>query len=207
VTRLFLIRHGCSTWNAERRIQGLADPPLNEAGREQARQLAERLRQDRPVALYTSPLRRARGTAEIIGRTLGVPVVADERLKEYGVGDIEGLTWQQVVERYPDMAQRWAEAPESVEIPGEEGSASFRARVVAAFDEILAQHPQEPVGVVTHGGTLGTYLNHLLGLPTRFSPFHFGNGSLSIAEVNVGTSLVRPRVLLLNDTCHLGGET
>jgi broad specificity phosphatase PhoE len=57
--------------------------------------------------------------------------------------------------------------------------------------------------VVAHGGTLGTYLNHLIGLPTRFSPFRFGNGSLTIVEAHP----VRPRILLLNDTCHLGGET
>jgi len=199
VTRLFLIRHGRSTWNAARRIQGCADPPLDGVGREQACRLAERLREAPPVVLYTSPLQRAQETAQIIGEALGVPVVPDERLKEYDVGDITGLTWEQVVEQYPGVAQRWAEAMESVEIPGEEGNAPFRARVVAAFGEVLSQHAEGPVGVVAHGGTLGTYLNHLIGLPSRFSPFRFGNGSLSIVEVNP----VRPRISLLNDTCHL----
>lgn len=207
MTRLFLIRHGRSTWNAARRIQGQADPPLDEVGREQARRLAERLRDDPPAALYTSPLQRARETAEILGQALGVPVVPDERLKEYDVGAITGLTWEQVVEQHPDMAQRWAEALEDIEIPGEEGGAPFRARVVAAFGEILARHAEGTVGVVTHGGTLGTYLNHLIGLPTRFSPFRFDNGALSIVKVNVEMNPVRPRILLLNDTCHLGGET
>jgi probable phosphoglycerate mutase len=149
LTCLFLIRHGRSTWNAERRIQGLADPPLDEVGREQACRLAGRLQaEDAMVALYTSPLRRARET------------------------------------------------------PGAEESAPFRARVAAAFDEILSRHDEGTVGVVAHGGTLGTYLNHLIGLPSRFSPFRFGNASLSILEMNP----VRPRIVLLNDTCHLGGE-
>jgi len=199
VTRLFLIRHGRSTWNAEHRIQGCADPPLDGVGREQARQLAERLREHPPVVLYTSPLQRARETAEIIGQALEVPVVPDERLKEYDVGDLTGLTWEQVVEQYPDVAQRWAEASENVELPGEEGDVPFRARVAVALGEILARHAEGPVGVVAHGGTLGAYLNHLIGLPTRFSPFRFGNGSLSIVEMNP----VRPRIVLLNDTCHL----
>jgi len=202
VTRIFLIRHGRSTWNAERRIQGQADPPLDGVGREQSRRLAERLRGEAPAVLYTSPLHRAQETAEIIGEALGVPVVPDERLKEYDVGDITGLTWEQIAEQYPDVARRWAEEPGGLVIPGEEGSAPFRARVVAAFGDILSRHVKGPVGVVAHGGTLGTYLNHLIGLPTRLSPFRFANGSLSVVELNP----VRPRIALLNDTCHLGGE-
>jgi len=194
LTRLLLIRHGRSVWNAQGRIQGRADPPLDELGREQARRLAERLRQEAVVALYTSPLRRAQETADIIGRALDVPVVPDERLQEYDVGDIAGLTWEQVVERYPDVAHRWAEAQEELGIPGEEGHGPFRARVVAAFGDIVSRHADGPVGVVAHGGTLGTYLNHLIGLQTRASPFRFDNGSLSVVEANP----VRPRIVLLN---------
>jgi broad specificity phosphatase PhoE len=203
VTLLFLIRHGRSTWNAEHRIQGNADPPLDEVGQEQARQLADRLqRSNRAVmAVYTSPLRRARQTAQILGDALGVPVTSEERLTEYDVGDITGLTWEQVVKQYPDVAQRWAEASEDLDIPGAEESASFRERVAIAFGEIVERHAGESVGVVAHGGTLGSYLNHLIRLPSRFSPFRFGNASLTIVEVNS----VRSRILLLNDTCHLGG--
>jgi len=153
--RLFLIRHGRSTWNATGRIQGQADPPLDDVGREQARRLAERLRDDPPVALYTSPLQRAQETAEIIGETLGLLVVPDERLQEYDVGDIAGLTWEQVVERYPDIAQRWAKAPEDIVFPGAEQGNSFQARVAAAFDELFARHTEGPIGVVSHGGTIG----------------------------------------------------
>jgi broad specificity phosphatase PhoE len=189
-------------WNAQGRIQGRADSPLDELGREQARRLAERLRAEAVVALYTSPLRRAQETADIIGRALDVPVVPDERLQEYDVGDLAGLTWEQVVERYPDVAHRWAEAQEELGVPGEEGHAPFHARVVAAFDDILSRHADGSVGVVAHGGTLGAYLNHLIGLQSWLSPFRFGNGSLSIVEANP----VRPRVVLVNDVCHLGGD-
>jgi probable phosphoglycerate mutase len=204
LTRLLLIRHGRSTWNAERRWQGWADPPLDDVGREQAHRLAGRLREDGEalVALYTSPLRRAQETAEIIGETMGLPVIPDERLKERDAGDITGLTWAQIGELYPDIVQGFAEANESIEVPGEEEVELFRARVVAVFGEVVARHGEGPVGVVSHGGTLGTYLNHLIGLPSRFSPFRFGNTSLSIVEVNPA----RPRIALLNDTCHLGGE-
>jgi broad specificity phosphatase PhoE len=130
-----------------------------------------------------------------------VPVTSEERLTEYDVGDITGLTWEQVVKQYPDVAQRWAEASEDLDIPGAEESASFRERVAIAFGEIVERHAGESVGVVSHGGTLGSYMNHLIKLPSRFSPFRFGNASLTIVEVDS----VRPRILLLNDTCHLGG--
>ena len=202
MTRLFLIRHGRSVWNAEGRIQGHADPPLDGVGREQARRLAGRLQGGAMVALYTSPLQRARETADIIGRALSVPVVADEGLKEYGIGVVTGLTFEQVAEQYPDVARRWIGAQDPLGVPGEEGNAQFRARVVTAFDGIVARHADGPVGVVAHGGTFGVYLNHLIGLAQRHSPFRFSNASLTIIEVDP----VRPRIVLLNDTCHLRGE-
>lgn len=196
--RLLLIRHGRSTWNAQGRIQGQADPPLDDVGRDQAHKLAERLRGNPPTTLYSSPLQRARETAEIIANGLGVSVAADERLSEYGVGALTGLTSRQVVQQYPEVAERWNNA-QSLTIPGEEGRESFRARVVAAFDDIRSQHSEGTSAVISHGGTLGSYLVHLLGLSISFTPFRFDNGSLSIVQPH----RVKPRILLLNDTCHL----
>jgi len=203
LTRLYFIRHGRSTWNAEHRIQGRADPPLDEVGREQARRLAERLRGGKPLAaLYASSLQRARETADIVGEALGLPVIADERLREHDVGDLAGLSWAQIEEQFPGVARRWAEADESLELPGAEPRAQFRAQVAAVVEEIIAQYAEGPVGVVSHGGTIGAYLNHLLKISSRYAPFRFGNASLSIVDVN----LVRPRIVLLNDTCHLEGK-
>ncbi len=204
MTRLYLIRHGRSTWNAQRRWQGLSDPPLDDVGRDQARRLAERLRGNghELVALYTSPLQRAQETADIIGETLDLPVVSDDRLKERNIGVFTGLTIAQFEEQYPDVLRRMAEADENLMIPGEEDAGQFRALVATFFDEIVTRHGEGPVGVVSHGGTLGTYLNHLIGLSSRFSPFRFGNTSLSIVDVDPA----RPRIVLLNDICHVGGE-
>ena len=197
------MRHGRSTWNADRRIQGCADPPLDEVGREQARRLAERLRRDEEplVALYASSLQRAQETADIIGEALGLSVTLDDRLQEYDVGDITGLVWPQVEERFPEVARRWLACDQTLELPGGELHAQFHARVVAAVDEILARHDKGPLGVVAHGGTIGAYIAHLLDIPTRYTPFRFSNASLSIIEVEP----VRPRIALLNETCHLGG--
>lgn len=199
--RLLLIRHGESTWNAEGRIQGQANPPLDSVGRHQAQKLAERLLRNPPAVLYSSPLQRATETAQIIGNALGVSVVIDDRLKEYGIGEITGLTWEQVAAQYPEVAERWEKA-QRLTIPGQEGRESFRVRVAAAFEEIGSRHSEATIGVVSHGGTLGAYLSGLLGLSANFSPFRFHNGSLSIVQPDAR----KPRILLLNDTCHLGGD-
>src|SRR5690242_8696605 len=89
---LLLVRHGETDWNAEGRLQGQTDRPLNEYGRRQARELAERLAGDGVVAIYASDLSRAKETAEIVGGRLGLPVVVDPDLRERNWGTWEGLT-------------------------------------------------------------------------------------------------------------------
>jgi len=102
MTFLFLIRHARSTWNAEGRMQGQADPPLDDVGREQARALAERLRGEPFRAIYSSPQARARQTAEIAfaRHNPPVPITFDDRLKERDLGEWTGLTIAEVEARY-----------------------------------------------------------------------------------------------------------
>ena len=198
-TTLLLVRHGRSTWNAAGRIQGQADPPLDDVGREQARRVGERLRRYHPQAVYASTLRRALETAEIIARPLGLPVTPDERLQEYDLGVLSGLTWEEIQARHPEIAAHWRNQRGAADIPGEEGYPAFLDRVRAAFAEIVARHGGEAVCVVSHGGTMGLYLNYLMGLGGRLSPFSFANGSLTVVEVG-GPRL---RIRTVNDTCHL----
>jgi broad specificity phosphatase PhoE len=200
--RLFLIRHGQSVGNAAGRIQGLNDEPLTELGREQARALAQRLGVQAVVgALYSSPLLRAVQSAEIIGEALGLDVQVEDRLKEYHPGVVTGMTWEDVQAQYPEIARRWAEDSWRVPIPGEEGVETFLRRVLAAMEEIVASHSgDQTVAVVAHGGTLSAYLAGLFGLDYRGrQPWVFDNGSLS----TVIPDGIRPRLALLNDTCHL----
>src|ERR1700741_2656837 len=109
VTELLLVRHGETDWNRERRFQGHADQPLNETGREQARAPATDLDGNGIDLIYTSDLARARETAEIVGAQLGLDVVAMRELREIDVGEWEGLTWQEIEERYPEGARKWHE--------------------------------------------------------------------------------------------------
>ncbi len=200
--QLLLIRHAESEGNAAQRAQGWNDEPLTDLGRQQAEALAKRLRGDYDIcAVYTSSLSRARQTAEIIAKSLGLLVTCDDRLKEYDCGVVTGLRFEEIAVQYPDIARRWAEDSWRVPIPGEEGVEVFQQRVVSAMSDIVARHKEEDtVAVVGHGGTWRVYLAHLLGLDyRRRQPWVFDNASLSL--IILGD--VRPRIASLNDTCHL----
>jgi len=197
---LLLVRHGESEWNRIGRIQGWSDSPLSELGREQARRLAERLAREPISAIYASPLARAAQTAQIIAERLGLEVTFDPRLREYGVGELEGLTREELAEHYPHILAAWQEGDTWVALPGEEGRQAFVERIWEAMQDIIRRHPDDAVAVVAHGGTVAVFLMRLLGLsPRRLSPFFFENAS--VTEVILGSS--RPRITKLNDTCHL----
>lgn len=203
MTRLLLVRHGRSAWNAQGRIQGQFDIELDEEGWRQAHQVAARIKPMAIAAIYSSPLQRARATAESIGTQLNLPVTCDERLMEYQFGVVSGLTWDELVAQHPELAKRWADDAWTVPIEGSEGRVNFAARVKAVMDEIIARHPVDQVVVVAHGGTFNVYLAKMLGLDLkRRHPFHFGNTSLSSVEVKNGVFSVH----YLNDTCHLRTE-
>jgi len=202
LTRLILVRHGQSTWNAQGRIQGWADPPLDDTGQEQARRLARRLAAEEHniSALYSSPLLRARQTAEAVGLTLTLTVQTDDRLKENDVGLLSGLTGDEVERQFPEWMSARRNSVEWVPPPGGEDRDAFVERAVAVMCDIVTHHPDQSVAVVSHGGTLAVYLAHLLEMPIhRTLPFQFDNTSLSIVKV----SDRRVRLFKLNDTAHL----
>jgi len=152
VTQLLLVRHGETDWNRDGRFQGHADPPLNDAGRAQARTLAENLAGERIDFVYTSDLVRARETAEIVAARLGAEIVARSELREIDVGEWEGLTWTEIEERHPEGARSWQEhgygwkSGETYDQLGE--------RIIGALRQIAADHPAQRVLVVGHGGTV-----------------------------------------------------
>lgn len=205
MTRLFLMRHARSRMNAERRVQGWLDSPLDGVGREQAHALGRRLRREELDALYSSPLKRALETAQIVAEMLDLPLIEDERLKERGVGAIAGLNSQEIEERFPEWVESWRERPGAVPPPGGECHEALWGRVEEAFTDILARHPDGAVGVVTHGGVLNVYLTHLVGVKRGYpSHFSFANGSISIVDLSDRDLRIR----LVNDQCHLenGGD-
>jgi broad specificity phosphatase PhoE len=138
VTVLLLVRHGETDWNAAGRLQGHTDRPLNDYGRRQAKELAERLAGEGADAIYASDLVRAKETAEIVGERLGLTVVVDPDLREKDWGTWEGLTGDERVH---------------VEFEGE-STEDHRDRVMGAVRRIVARHPEQRIVVVTHGGSL-----------------------------------------------------
>ena len=200
MTRLLLVRHARSVWNAAGRIQGQVDVDLDDTGLQQAERVADRLIDEPIVAIYSSPLQRAKATAELIAAKFNLPISLDARLMEYNFGVISGLTWDDVVENHPEFAQRWLEDPWAVPVEGSEGRVNFAARVMSVMQDIAARHPDRQVAVVAHGGTFGVYLTAMLGLDlNRRHPFHFGNTSLSLVEVNDDVFHIH----YLNCLCHL----
>jgi broad specificity phosphatase PhoE len=152
MTTLLLVRHGETDWNREGRWQGGSDTPLNDAGREQARAVAEQLDGDID-AVYSSDLARARETAEIMAAKLGLEVTLDPRLRERGFGAWEGLTTAEIEARFAESHRRWR-AGEGPGADDAEDFADFSARVSDFLADVLRRHPGEQVLVVSHGGSI-----------------------------------------------------
>lgn len=145
MTDLYLVRHGETDWNRQRRIQGRTDIPLNDTGRDQAR-LTGILLTRRPITrVYSSPLSRALETAEIIAAQLGVEdPETHEALVERDYGAAEGLSFAEIDARYP----------EGMPVPGRESREAVARRVVPALVALAAAHPGEALAVVSHGGAI-----------------------------------------------------
>ncbi|MFN8584602.1 MAG: histidine phosphatase family protein [Dehalococcoidia bacterium] len=190
------VRHGESEGNVQRIIQGQMDFPLTAAGEVQAEAAGRRLASSGAVALYTSPLRRARRTAEIVGRSMGLEALEVAGLSEYGFGEAEGLRW-------PEAAARWGLANRDWgvgQVPGEEGMEAFRLRVRAAFDALHERHRESLAVAVVHGGVLGAILGSLSGLaPHEHVQVYSSNCGMTTITDERG----QPTVIGLNDVCHL----
>jgi probable phosphoglycerate mutase len=197
---LLLARHGQSVSNAVRRFQGAQDVPLSELGQRQAAALAAALRGRPLAAVYTSPLERARRTAEIAAADLGVPIRLVDDLRELSLGEWEGRTVEQIRALPGDPYARWVRDPVAGLPPGGEPLEEVQARVVRVVEELATAHPDgEDVLVVCHGGVISAYLAHCLGLPL--------SAIWRLTVSNGGFTEVAPprRVRSVNNTAHLVG--
>ena len=172
------------------------DIDLNAQGRAQA--LAARKRFDGEVVhkVYTSDRLRAISTARIIFE--GMPYEAVSDLREIHFGVLEGLTHNEIMERYSAVYTQWLSDPYSVVIPEAEGLPDFRSRVVKAFEMIAAAHQGQTAAVVCHGGVISVFITHILRTNDFWKQIP-GSASLSIVEYEGAC----PRITLLNDTSHL----
>lgn len=161
-TRLIILRHGNTDWNAGGRFQGQIDIPLNDLGLAQAEKAAARLAEREPDALVSSDLRRAAQTADALGQRLGLPVHRDARLRERSFGLWEGLSREEVAERYPAGWEAWRHG-EPLVGDGIEATGDVVKRAGEALTAAAERAPGGLVVAATHGGTAKHALAALLG--------------------------------------------
>jgi broad specificity phosphatase PhoE len=176
---ILLARHGETDDNREPiRIQGSTDTPLNDTGRAQAAELAQRVLEHGIASLYSSHLSRARETAEIVGERLGLQPIIDRRLAEADRGDLEGRRWVDVAQDDPELYAAWRAAGASFRFPGGESLAEQDVRVSAALDDIR-RAGRLPALVVCHGGSIRVALCRLNGRGLdAFHDWQVPNGAL-----------------------------
>jgi len=196
---LLLVRHGQIAANTARIWHGSTDSPLTEHGHAEAQRTAEFLARTRPLAraLYTSPLLRTRQTAAAIGAELGLEAIAVPGLAEYGIGELEGISYEVLLKEHRFFEQISADphfAP-----PGGESPHQVMTRITAALSEIARAHRGEEVVIVSHGAALGIAVGTLIDRdPMRWQHYHLSNCGLGELVLEP-----EPRLLAWNQTDHL----
>ncbi|WOV86369.1 histidine phosphatase family protein [Sporosarcina oncorhynchi] len=190
MTIIGFVRHGVTAWNKEGRAQGSSDVPLDEEGIEMAIRVAERLAGEQWDAIYTSPQKRAKETAEIIaGKMVGMELVEDVRLREVGGGKVEGTTEAERIEK-------WGEDWRLLDM-GFEPQEAIIERGLASIKEIKAKYPEQSVLVVSHGSFIKRMLNELIA-DTTFD-ISLDNTSITIVDLQDNKGICE----LFNCTKHL----
>lgn len=200
-TRLLLLRHGQTELSVQRRYSGRGNPPLTELGREQAARAAKMLAAKGDItAVLSSPLSRARDTAEAAATALDAPLTVLDGLIETDFGDWEGLTFLEAAQRDPELHARWLGDP-SLPAPGGESFDAVRERVDTVRRDLVSRYPGANLVLVSHVTPIKTLLQLALGVgPSLLYRLHLDLASLSIAEFYPdGGSSVR----LVNDTSYL----
>jgi broad specificity phosphatase PhoE len=162
--RLFVVRHGETAWVRERRFAGSRDIPLTETGRRQCAAVARALTGTVVAAVYTSPLERARASAEVIAGPLGLPVQIAPAFSEMAFGPWEGLTGQEVRERFPEAWEQWRSSPHLSKMPGADTLDAVAGRVTEGLETLRTAHPGQTVVLVSHAIVTRVLVLAALGL-------------------------------------------
>ena len=167
--QIVLVRHGATDWNLQGRCQGVTDRELSEVGVRQAEQIAALLSSESIQAIYSSDLRRARQTADLISQPHNLPVLIEENIRELNHGALEGLTFNEIKQSYSEFLARWRTEPAEIQVPGGEkltdvaeraweGVARIAERHVAADSIVVVSHNFPILGIVCR--VTGTDLNN-----------------------------------------------
>jgi alpha-ribazole phosphatase len=198
--RLIVVRHGETFYNAQRRLTGQSDVPLNPLGEQQAAALGECLATEHLDAIITSDLDRTRVTARAIAYNHGLHLQEDSDLRELAFGDWEGYTFEDVLAKDANRVAQWRADPSIYAPPGGETIVQVRDRCARALKRWQTEYPKSIVVWVTHGGLIGVLLCHVLDIDLK-RRWQFRHDNASISEMRLsgdGAIIVR-----LNETAHI----
>lgn len=200
---LIIVRHGETEWNRVGRCQGFSDVELNKNGREQINELAKSLKDKSISAVYSSDLIRALDTAKAIANYHKLGVEVDPDLREMNQGDLEGLTFVEIRERYASLLTNWVGNPEAVKLPGGESLKELQDRAWRAVERIYIKHQDQTVVAVSHNLTIITLLCRFKGIGLEeFRSFKLKAASKNVILFRNGHFDVN----VLNDITHLTPE-
>lgn len=204
MSRLLLVRHGDTKLNSAERYWGHTDVELSSSGLRQAEQLRDYLTQEKIDAAYSSDLKRASITAEIIASKHKTGLITCPELKEINFGKLEGLNFAEISRLYPEVARLWIERSPQLQYPEGESVSHFRQRIDSFITSRLKGHlPEETILIVAHSGVLRTLICRLLNLDF----FTMGKIRLDLASLSIVETYDNFAVLSrLNDQSYLEGE-
>ena len=200
-TRVLLVRHGATTLSAEDRFAGSTDVALSDQGRDQARRLGARLADDGIGAVYCSPMRRTLETAALVAEPHGLSPVTRPGLREIDHGRWEGLTRNEVEERFGEEYARWEEDPFTVAPEGGECGLDVMARSLPILRAIVEGHQGQNVLVVSHKATIRLMISSLLGFDARGYRDRLDQAPACLNVIDFKDP-VRARLMLFNDISH-----
>jgi broad specificity phosphatase PhoE len=199
MTTVYLVRHGQTAWNREEVFRGRGDIPLNETGRKEALLTGQYLRRVVVNSVYSSPLSRAVVTAETIAHYQDRKVQILDGLIDIDFGQWQGISHEEVREKYGELYRQWKDTPHLVRFPGGESLKEVRKRVLRAIRSIIRDHADETLVMVSHRVVNKIMLCGLLGLDnSHFWQIGQDTGCINILEFSEEFTIRR-----LNDTSHL----
>ncbi len=204
---IWLVRHGTTRSNLEGRIQGKQDVPLCEQGKQEARRLAAYLKNTGFAAVFSSPLLRAKETAEtVLEENLyrsSTEIIFLEELKEYGWGALEGYTWKEIKEAWPCFYRDLQQNFWGIAVNGRESRETFLERVKVALDHTIYRPSfYGRLLVISHGRLINAFITYSLGLDINGRwPFSPACASLSVLKID--SSLNNGKLHLFNKHCYL----
>jgi len=200
MTSLYLVRHGQTAWNKEEVFRGRTDIPLDETGLKEAELAGEYFETLDIEAIYSSPLSRARQTAQKISRFHSLDVQALEGLLDMSFGRWEGHSLKEVKETDGERYRQWREEPHLLRLPGGETLAEVRARTMSTLEEVIRKHPEKTVILVSHRVINKVLICGILGLDdSHFWQIQQDTTAINLIQHRNGKYILS----LMNEACHL----